>query len=279
MDAPIVFDAGERDASTLDAALEGGATDAAGDDGASDSAAEDGGGTRRLDVARCSGFDVAPREAELRACVAGSATEGDCAAPHDGPAFAVVGRDLCAEALAASDGRARVQFAPAVDVREVSCDGVVLAPRASGDGVRVAFHGHAAVAEALANDAPFAVEAEAVVGASGCVASLVVRAALHTIVLGELPAIGGRLSIGTSTPAATIDVTPTFAEGSSCLGASAVCVAPSYGDETIVASLCSGSTSTYACGDDADYLALGTTACGARLRIAHVIRRYVRICH
>jgi hypothetical protein len=276
IDAAIVVDASGRDASTLD----GGASDAAPREDAAggDAAALDAGSTRRLDVASCTTFDIVPREAEIRAC-AGSGGAGDCVAPHDGPAFAVVGRDLCAEALAASDGRARVQFAPAVDVREVSCDGLVLAPRASGDGVRIDFHGHAAVAQALANDAPFSVEAEAVIGASGCVASLVVRAPLHTIVLGDLPAVGGQLSIGTSTPAATIDVSPTFADGASCLGESAVCVTPSYGEETIVASLCSGSTWTYACGDYADYLAVGTTACGARMRIAHVVQSYVRICH
>jgi len=278
IDAAIFVDASEHDASTLD----GGASDAAARDGAASDAAEDGGATGRLDVALCPSFDVVPREVEARACAASSTPDGDCAAPHDGPAFAIVGRDLCAEALAASGGRARVQFAPAVDVREVSCDGLLLAPRASGDGVRIDFHGHAAVADALANDAPFSVEAEAVIGASGCVASLVVRAPRHTIVLGELPATGGQLRVGTSTPVATIDVAPTFAAGSSCLGESAVCVTPSYGEAgetTIVASLCSGSTWTYACGDYADYLALGTTACGARLRLAHVVQSYVRICH
>lgn len=255
--------------------------DAATLDAGSDSSEPDAGAPIRLDVAACSSLAVPVQEAAVFVCAPSTEPGSDCAAPSDGPAFNVVGRDLCAEALASSDGHARVQFAPAVDVLEVSCDGLVLAARAGVDRVRVDFHGHAAIAEALANDAPFSVEVEATSGPDGCVATLEVRAPWQTIMLGELPATGGRLSFGTAVPPATIDVTPTYAAGASCLGANAACVTPSYDSigSPIVVSLCGATVLNYACGDYSDFFAVGTSACGARLRVGATVRSALRICH
>lgn len=266
-DAAILVDAPvPRDALSADAALDAAETDA--------------GPPMRLDVATCAELDWLPPHPASFVCEPSTVPDSDCAALHDGPAFAVVGRDLCAEALASSSGSARVQFAPAIEVLEVSCDGLVLAARAGTDGVRVDFHGHAPIAEALANDAPFSVEAEATSGPTGCIATLTVRARWYTIVLAELPALGGRLTFGTVTPPSTIDVAPMYAPGGSCAGENAVCITPSYGlAAPIAVSFCSASrVATHAC-EDGDYFAIGTTACDARLRLGTLIPSYVRICH